>query len=103
MPEVDIDADEAVARRQARPRRQRASTTTSGSSRTTAAMTTKRRRRRCQRCRALGIAAEVSGVDSRRVSGDTVCTPVPADVPAACVTAAASPDNPAGLVVCAEP
>ena len=41
---------------------------------------------------ALGVAAEVSG--------DTVCTPVPADVPAACVTVVASPDKPAGLVVC---
>ena len=47
-----------------------------------------------------GIAAEVSGVDSAEVSGDTVCTPVPAEVPAACVTAAASPVNPPELVVC---
>jgi hypothetical protein len=47
-----------------------------------------------------GIAAEVSGVDSAEVSGDTVCTPVPAEVPAACVTAAASPVDPPGLVVC---
>jgi hypothetical protein len=52
---------------------------------------------------ALGIAAEVSGVDNTELSGvdtaDTVCTPVPAEVPAACVTAAASPAPPAGLVV----
>src|ERR1039458_1650786 len=41
---------------------------------------------------ALGVAAEVSG--------DTVCTPVPAEVPAACVTVVASPAKPAGLVVC---
>ena len=33
-------------------------------------------------------------------SGDTVCTPVPAEVPAACVTAATCPVNPPGLVVC---
>ena len=46
-----------------------------------------------------GIAAEASGVDSAEVSDDTVCTPVPAGVPAACVTAAASPLNPPGLVV----
>ena len=54
-----------------------------------------------------GIAAEVSGVDSAELngvdtaeaSGDTVCAPVPAEVPAACVTAAASPVTPAGLVV----
>jgi hypothetical protein len=46
-----------------------------------------------------GIAAEVSGVDSAEVSGDTVCTPVPAEVPAACVTAAARPADPPGLVV----
>ncbi len=55
---------------------------------------------------ALGIAAELSGVDNTELSGviaeasgDTVCTPVPAEVPAACVTAAASPVTPAGLVV----
>ena len=47
-----------------------------------------------------GIAAEVRGVDSAEVSGDTVCAPVPAEVPAACVTAAACPPTPAGLVVC---
>lgn len=47
-----------------------------------------------------GIAAEVSGVDSAEVSGDTVCAPVPAEVPAACATAAASPADPPGLVVC---
>jgi hypothetical protein len=41
---------------------------------------------------ALGVATEVRG--------DTVCTPVPAEVPAAWVTAPASPVNPAGLVVC---
>ena len=41
---------------------------------------------------ALGVAAEVSG--------DTVCTPVPAEVPAACVTVVASPAQLAGLVVC---
>lgn len=42
-------------------------------------------------CSALGIAAEVSGVDNTEltgvetadVSGDTVCAPVPADVPSA--------------------
>jgi hypothetical protein len=44
-------------------------------------------------------SAEVSGVDSAEVSADTVCTPVPAEVPTACVTAAASPDTPAGVVV----
>jgi hypothetical protein len=56
---------------------------------------------------ALGSAAEVSGVDNAElsgvdtaeVSGDTTCMPVPADVPAACVTAAASAPNPVGLVV----
>jgi hypothetical protein len=50
-------------------------------------------------CSALGIAAEVSGVDNTElcgvdtaeVSGDTTSMPVPAEVPAACVTAAASP------------
>lgn len=44
-------------------------------------------------CNALGIAAELSD--------DTVCTPVPADVPTAWVTAAASPPRPDedGLVV----
>lgn len=42
-------------------------------------------------CRAPGIAAELSGV--------TACTPVPADVPAAWVTAAASPAPPDELVV----
>jgi hypothetical protein len=51
-------------------------------------------------CSAPGTAAQLSGVDAAEVSGDTVCTPVPAEVPAACVTAAASPPNPAGLVVC---
>lgn len=58
-------------------------------------------------CRALGIAAEVSGVDNTELSGvdtaeasgDTVCAPLPAEVPAACVTAAVSPATPAGLVV----
>jgi len=50
-------------------------------------------------CSTLGIAAEVSGVDNIELSGDTTCMPVPADVPAACVTAAASPANPAGSVV----
>ena len=56
---------------------------------------------------ALGIATEVRGVDNTELtcvdtaaaSCDTVCTPVPAEVPAACVTAAASPAAPAGLVV----
>jgi hypothetical protein len=43
--------------------------------------------------------AELSGVDTAEVSGATVCAPVPAEVPAACVTAALSPANPAGLVV----
>jgi hypothetical protein len=52
-------------------------------------------------CSALGTAAEVRGVDAAEVSGDTTCRPVPAEVPAACVTAAASPDKPAGLVVAA--
>jgi hypothetical protein len=47
-----------------------------------------------------GIPAEVSGVDSAEVSGDTVCAPVPAEVPAACETAAASPEELAALVVC---
>ena len=47
-----------------------------------------------------GIAAEVRGVDSAEVSGDTVCAPVPAEVPAACATAPACPPTPAGLVVC---
>jgi hypothetical protein len=42
-------------------------------------------------CRAPGIAAELSG--------DTVCAPVPAEVPAACVTAALSPANPEEFVV----
>ena len=42
-------------------------------------------------CSALGAAAELSG--------DTVWTPVPADVPAACETAVASPLNPDELVV----
>jgi hypothetical protein len=54
-----------------------------------------------------GIAAEdsgvdnteLSGVDTAEASGDTVCTPVPAEVPAPCVTAAASPATPPGLVV----
>jgi hypothetical protein len=58
-------------------------------------------------CSALGIAAEVSGVDNTElngvdtaeVSGDTICMPVPAEVPAAWVTAVASPAAPAGLVV----
>ena len=55
---------------------------------------------------ALGSAADVSGVDnvelsgvdSAEVSGVTVCKPVPADVPVACVTAAASAVNPVGSV-----
>lgn len=42
-------------------------------------------------CRAPGITAELSG--------DTVCAPVPAEVPAACVTAAANPPNPDEFVV----
>ncbi len=42
-------------------------------------------------CRALGIAAVLSG--------DTVCAPVPAEVPAAWVTAAANPANPDEFVV----
>jgi hypothetical protein len=42
-------------------------------------------------CRAPGTAAELSG--------DTVCAPVPAEVPAACVTAAANPANPGEFVV----
>jgi hypothetical protein len=45
--------------------------------------------------------AELSGVDTAEVSGVTVCTPVPAEVPAACVTAAASAVNPVGSVVSA--
>jgi hypothetical protein len=48
---------------------------------------------------ALGITALLSGADNVELSGDTICTPVPAEVPAACVTAALSPANPAGLVV----
>jgi hypothetical protein len=56
---------------------------------------------------ALGVAAklsgvdntEPSGVDTAEASGDTVCAPVPAEVPAACVTAAVSPVIPAELVV----
>ena len=43
--------------------------------------------------RALGTAAVVSGA--------TVWAPVPAEVPAACVTAAAIPASPEGLVVSA--
>ena len=50
-------------------------------------------------CIALGIAAPDSGADNIEVSGETVCMPVPAEVPAACVTAADSPANPPGLVV----
>ncbi len=58
---------------------------------------------------ALGSAADVSGVDNAElsgvvtaeVSGDTTCMPVPADVPAACVTAVASAVNPVGSVVAA--
>jgi hypothetical protein len=50
-------------------------------------------------CSALGTAAEVSGVVAAEVSGDTTCRPVPAEVPAAWVTCAANPANPAGLVV----
>ena len=42
-------------------------------------------------CRAPGIAAALSG--------DTVCAPVPAEEPAACVTAAANPANPEESVV----
>ena len=42
-------------------------------------------------CRAPGIAAELSG--------DTVCAPVPTEVPAACVTAAAIPASPEEFVV----
>ena len=36
-------------------------------------------------CIALGIAAPDSGADNIEVSGETVCMPVPAEVPAACV------------------
>jgi hypothetical protein len=43
-------------------------------------------------CRALGAAAELSGA--------SVWVPVPAEVPAACVTAAANPASPEELVVC---
>ena len=50
-------------------------------------------------CIALGITALDSGADNIELSGETVCTPVPAEVPAACVTAADSPANPPGLVV----
>jgi hypothetical protein len=46
-----------------------------------------------------GITALDSGADNVELSGDTTCTPVPAEVPAACVTAALRPANPAGLVV----
>ena len=42
--------------------------------------------------RAPGTAAELNG--------DTVCAPVPAEVPAACVTAAAIPPSPEEFVVC---
>jgi hypothetical protein len=42
-------------------------------------------------CRALGTAAELSGA--------TVWVPVPAEVPAACVTAAANPASPDDFVV----
>ena len=49
---------------------------------------------------ALGVATDASGVVIAEVSGDTVCTPVPAEVPAACVTVVASPAQLAGLVVC---
>jgi hypothetical protein len=42
-------------------------------------------------CRAPGTAAELNG--------DTVCAPVPAEVPAACVTAAANPVGPEEFVV----
>ena len=41
-----------------------------------------------------GIAAEVRGVDSAEVSGDTVCAPVPAEVPAACVDRSGQPAHP---------
>ncbi len=47
---------------------------------------------------AAGIAAELSGVVTAVVNGDTVCTLVPAEVPAACATAAVNPPIPAGLV-----
>ena len=46
-----------------------------------------------------GITALDSGADNIELIGDTTCMPVPAEVPAACVTAALSPANPAGLVV----
>lgn len=42
---------------------------------------------------------ELSGVVTADASGETICAPVPAEVPAACVTAAAIPANPAGSVV----
>jgi hypothetical protein len=82
MPEVDIDADEAAPDTRLVPEVSAVDDVmvVSGDvvdETEVAADTTP--------CSALGIAAEVSG--------DTVCTPVPAEVPAACVTA------PAGLVV----
>jgi hypothetical protein len=45
-----------------------------------------------------GVVA-ASGIDIAEVSGDTVCALVPAEVAAACPTAAACPANPAGLVL----
>lgn len=47
-----------------------------------------------------GVTAELKGVDTADVNGDTVCALVPAGVPAACATAASWLDNPAGLVAC---
>jgi hypothetical protein len=46
-----------------------------------------------------GITALDSGAESIELIGDTTCMPVPADVLAACITAALSPASPAGLVV----
>ncbi len=42
--------------------------------------------------------AELSGLDNTAIKGATVCAPVPAEVLAACMTAAACSANPAGLV-----
>lgn len=50
-------------------------------------------------CSVPGIKALDSGADNIELSGETVCAPVPAEVPTACVTAALSPASPAGLVV----
>lgn len=99
MPEVDIDADEAIPETRLVPEVSAVDEDVmvvkddSGDDDETEVAVD------ASPCSALGIAAEVSGVDKIELSGDTTCMPVPADVPPACVTAAANPDNPAGLVV----